>query len=93
MQHLLYDLYQEIFVFGQLSIMFIRQLPIIQLLVKKDLQAPLVGIGFIEVKIDTSDIWCLEEINADAMCANKPNRSRDLMNSSPFGAQDVLRVR
>ncbi len=58
-------------------IKLIWQLSVIKLFFEKYLQSPSVRIGFVEVEINTSNIWSFVNVYTYAMSSNRPIRSWD----------------
>ena len=83
-------LFHTILVIEKFSIGFVWEISVVHLALKEYLHSPRVGGRFIEIKVDATDVWGLENINADAMRTNKPDGSRNSMHTTQLSRKDVL---
>ena len=76
-QRRLNGLFQTFLVIDQFSIGFVWKISVVHLALNEYPHTPWVWVRFIEIKVDATDVWGFENINADAMGTNKPDGSRD----------------
>lgn len=83
-------LFHSILVIDQFSIGFVWKVSVVHLALDEYLHTPGIGVRFIEIKVDATDVWCFENINADTMRTNKPDGSRDSTHATQLPRKDVL---
>ena len=84
-------LFHPILVIDQLAIRFVWKISVIYLALNEYLHAPRVGIWFIEVEVDATDVWSFENINADAMSTNKPDSSWNSAHTTQLSRKNEMR--
>lgn len=84
--------FQAFIVVNESAVFFKGQRSRVHLFFQKNTQPPWVGIDFVEIKINPSNVLGPEDINAYSVSAKEPSCARYLLETTKFAAHDFLRI-